>query len=223
MIHPIICQRNNPTNSQTGAPFWTYLASFRSPHHYLWWLNLCSSRKWGKFLWLVQWLIADYCMLCRLKLEMIPDRVINHRNTLVISDSSDSRLIVSVQSKINVTLILGNYGRSTWDNNFRCLCDSNWGKVVLFNILQHALWVGVLMGLFVKSIVSSVKINHYWRILTVIHSFIVHHSCPNTFFHLVFSSRWVHSTLLPLDFLKSLICSPVHINVSFKHLNLSWF
>lgn len=161
-------------------------------------------------------------MLCRFKLEMIPDRVINHRNTLVISDSSDSRLIVSVQSKINVTLILGNYGRSTWDNNFRCLSDSNWGKVVLFKILHHAFWVGVLR-LFVKSIVSSIKINHYWRILTVIHSFIVHHSCPYTFFHLVFSFRWIHSTLLPLDFLKSLIRSPVHINVSFKHLNLSWF
>ena len=161
-------------------------------------------------------------MLSRLKLEMIPDRVINHRNTLVISDSSDSRLIVSVQSKINVTLILGNDGRSTWDNNFRCLGDSDWGEVVLFNILQHTFWV-VLLRLFVKSIVSSVKINHYWRILTVIHCFIVHHCCTYTFFHLVFSSRWVHSTLLPLDFLKSLIRSPVHINVSFKHLNLSWF
>ena len=223
MIHSIVCQRNNPTNSQPRAAFRTYLASFRSPHHDLRGLNLCSSWKWSKFLWLFYRLIWDYCMLSRLKLEMISDWVINHWDTFIIPNSSNHRLIVSVQSKINITLILCNNRRSTWDNNFRCLCDSNRSVIVLSYKLLNASWIGVLVRLLVKCIIASVKIDHHWGVSSVIHWFIVHHSCNHAFFHLVFSSRWVHSTLLPLDFFEPLIRSPVDSDVSFEHLDLPRF
>lgn len=153
---------------------------------------------------------------------MISDRVINHWDTFVISDSSDHRLIVSVQSKINVTLILSNYRWSTWNYNLRSLCDSNGGVFVLFYKLLHAYWIGLLVMLFGKPIMVSVKIYHYWGVTAVNHWFVLHHRSPNTFFKLLFSTRWVQSTLLPLDLFEPLISSPVDIDVSFKHLNLPW-
>lgn len=223
MIHSIVCQRNNPANSQPRAAFRTYLASFRSPHHDLRWLNLCSSWKWSKFLWLLYRLIWNYCMLCWLKLEMISDWVINHWDTFIIPDSSYHRLIVSMQCKIDVTLILCYYWRSTWDDNFRSLSDCNRSLIVLSYKLLHAFWIGVLVRLFVKCIIASVKIDHHWGVSTVIHWFIVHHSCSHAFFHMIFSSWWIHSTLLPFDFFESLIRSPVDSDVSFEHLNLPRF